>query len=151
VPCRSRWWCHISATELRNYVVTMKRFHWSIDIGSLPSPPYHCSCMSDQLLMWHNAAYSVYYTQREESSRLWNTRAYSRRSTILKLLKYKYYTVADMKVIARQALTTTVCDKLLNAKATRWEERKLSLPPVVTFPWLEEEIRKFRCIDYEND
>jgi len=27
-----------------------------------------------------------------------------------------------MKVIARQALTTTVCDKLLNANATRWEE-----------------------------
>ena len=27
-----------------------------------------------------------------------------------------------MKAIARQALTTTVCDKLLNANATRWEE-----------------------------
>jgi len=23
---------------------------------------YHCSCMSDQLLMWRNTAYSVYYT-----------------------------------------------------------------------------------------
>jgi len=23
---------------------------------------YHCSCMPDQLLMWRNAAYSVYYT-----------------------------------------------------------------------------------------
>ena len=32
--------------------------------GCLPSPPYHC--MSDQLLMWHNAAYSVYCTQRQE-------------------------------------------------------------------------------------
>jgi len=28
---------------------------------------------------------------------------------------------------------------------------KQSLPPFVTFPSLEEEIRKFRCIDYEND
>ena len=27
-----------------------------------------------------------------------------------------------MKDIARQVLTNTVCDKLLNAKATRWEE-----------------------------
>ena len=55
-----------------------------------------------------------------------------------------------MKVIARQVLTATVCDKLLNANANRWEEHKQSLPPFVTFPWLEE-IRKFRCIDYEND
>ena len=58
---------------------------------------------------------------------------------------------ADIKAIARQALTTTVCDKLLNAKATRWEEHKQSVPPFVTFPWLEEEIREFRCIDCEND
>jgi len=43
-----------------------------------------CSCMYDQLLMWHNAAYSVYYTQREGSARLWNARAYSR-STLLKV------------------------------------------------------------------
>jgi len=28
--------------------------------------------MSDQLLMWHNAAYSVYYTQRQVSASLWN-------------------------------------------------------------------------------
>jgi len=28
---------------------------------------------------------------------------------------------------------------------------KQSLPPFVTFHWLEEEIRKFRCIDHEND
>jgi len=40
--------------------------------------------MSDQLLMWHNGAYSVYYTQREVSARLWNARACSR-STILKV------------------------------------------------------------------
>ena len=58
---------------------------------------------------------------------------------------------ADIKVIIRQARTTTVCDKLLNANATRWEEHKQSLPPFVTVPWLEEEIHKFRCIDYEND
>ena len=56
-----------------------------------------------------------------------------------------------MKVIARQAFTTTVCDKLLNANANQWEEHKQSLPTFVTIPWLEEEIRKFRCIDYKND
>ena len=44
----------------------------------------------------------------------------------------------DIKVIARQALTTTVCNKLLNANATRWEEHKQSLPPFVNVPWLEE-------------
>ena len=36
---------------------------------------------------------------------------------------------ADIKVIARQALTTTVCDTLLNANFTRWEEHKQSVPP----------------------
>ena len=54
-------------------------------------------------------------------------------------------------MIARQALTTTVCDKLLNANATRWEEHKQSLPPFMTLPGLEEEMRKFRYIDYENE
>jgi len=52
--------------------------------------------MSDQLLMWHNATYSVYYTQRQVSARVWNARAYSR-STYIKSV-YKHYTVADMKV-----------------------------------------------------
>jgi len=47
--------------------------------------------------MWHNAAYSVYYTQREMSARLWNARAYSRSNTHIKSV-YKHYTVADMKV-----------------------------------------------------
>jgi len=28
----------------------------------LPWPPYHCRCMCARLLMWHNAAYSVYHT-----------------------------------------------------------------------------------------
>ena len=54
-------------------------------------------------------------------------------------------------VIARQALTTAVYDKLLNANATQWEEHKQSLPPFVTAPWREVEMRKFRCIDYEDD
>ena len=69
------------------YVETMKHFHWgwARDVGCLPSPPYHwhCSCMSDQLMMLHNARYShsVYYTQHEGSARLWNARAYSRKST----------------------------------------------------------------------
>jgi len=60
----------------------MKRFHWGRDIGCLPSPLYHCSCMSDQLPMWHNAAYSVYYAQRQVSASLWNARAFSRSSYI---------------------------------------------------------------------
>ena len=48
---------------------------------------------------------------------------------------YTNYTITDMniradiKVIARQALTTTVCDTLLNANFTRWEEHKQSVPP----------------------
>ena len=89
-------WCHTSMIELPNYVVTMKRFHWGTDIGCLPSQPNHCSCMSDQLVMWHNAAYSVYYTQPEVSARPGNARAYIRRSTLLSV--YKNYTVADMKL-----------------------------------------------------
>jgi len=52
--------------------------------------------MFDQLLMWHNAAYSVYYTQRQVSASLWNARAFSR-STCIKSV-YKHYTVTDMKV-----------------------------------------------------
>jgi len=63
----------------------MKRFRWGRDIGCLPSPPYHWSCMFDQLLMWHNAAYSVHYAQRQVSVSLWNARAYSRRSTYIKM------------------------------------------------------------------
>jgi len=35
-----------------------------------------------------------------------------------------------------------------NPSGERWH--KQSLPPFVTFPWLEEEMRKIRCIDYEN-
>ena len=62
----------------------MKRFHWGRDIGCVPSPPYHWSCMFDQLLMWHNAAYSVHYAQRQGSASLWNARAYSR-STYIKM------------------------------------------------------------------
>jgi len=43
---------------------------------------------------------------------------------------------ADIKVIARQALTTTVCDKvkLLNAKATRWEEAQAVAASLRHFP-----------------
>jgi len=57
---------------------------------------------------------------------------------------------ADIKVIARQALTITVCDKLLNVDANRWEEAQAVAASLRDFTWLEEEIRKFRCIDYEN-
>jgi len=53
-------------------------------------------------------------------------------------------------VIARQALTTTVCDKLLNANAKRWEEHNQSLAPFVTSPDLKK-YANIRCIDYEND
>jgi len=95
--CRSRQWCHINTIELPNYVVTMKPFHWGRDIGCFLSLPHHCSCMSDQLLMWHNAEYSVYYTQRQVSASLWNLRVYSRSSTYIKSV-YKHYTVTDMKV-----------------------------------------------------
>ena len=91
--CWSCQWCHISTTELPNYAVTMKCFHWGGDIGCLPSLPYHCSCMSDQLLLWHNAAYSVYYTQREISARLWNARAYTRRSILYILKAYTKITL----------------------------------------------------------
>jgi len=46
-------------------------------------------------------------------------------STYIKSV-YKHYTASDMKVterlIAWHALTNTVFDRLLNAKATRWEE-----------------------------
>jgi len=109
--CQSRQWCHITRIELPNYVVTITRFHWGRDIGCLPSPPYYWSCMPDQLLMWHNATYSVYHAQRQVSASLWNARAYGRRSTYIKSV-YKHYTVTDIKVteltkvIARQALTT---------------------------------------------
>ena len=58
------------------------RFHWGREFGCLPSPPYHWSCMFDQLLMWHNAAYSVHYAQRQVSASLWNTKAYSRSAYI---------------------------------------------------------------------
>jgi len=46
--------------------------------------------------MSHNAAYSVYYAQRQVSVSLWNARAYSR-STYIKSV-YKHYTVTDMNV-----------------------------------------------------
>jgi len=36
-------------------------------------------------------------------------------------------------------------------KPSRERWHKQSLPPFVTFPRLEEETRKIRCIDYEND
>ena len=39
-----------------------------------------------------------------------------------------------MKVIARQALTNTVCDKLLNAKATPWEEAQAVAASLRDFP-----------------
>ena len=74
----------------------MTRFHCGRNIGCLPSRPYHWSCMSDQLLMWHNAAYSVYYAQRQVSASLWNAKAFSR-STYIKSV-YKHYAVADMKL-----------------------------------------------------
>ena len=48
---------------------------------------------SDQLLMWRNAAYSVYYTQREVSARLWNAKAYSRSSTYCILKVYTNITL----------------------------------------------------------
>ena len=54
-------------------------------------------------------------------------------------------------MIARQALTNTVCDKLLNAEVTRWEEAQAVAASLREFHWLEEEMRKFRFIEYEND
>ena len=89
----------------------MERFQWGRDTGCLPSPespPYHCSWMSEQLLMRHNAAHSVYYAQRRVSASLWNARAYSRRSTYIKSV-YKHYTVSDMKV-------TEVTERQLHGK-----------------------------------
>jgi len=97
LTCRSRHWCHITRIELPNYIVTMKSFLWGRYIGYLPSPPYHWSCMSDELLMWYNAGYSVHYAQRQVSASLWNARAFSRRSTYIKSV-YKHYTVTDMEV-----------------------------------------------------
>jgi len=41
---------------------------------------------------------------------------------------------ADIKVIARQALTNTVYDKLLNAKATRWEQAQAVAVSLHDFP-----------------
>jgi len=82
--CRSRQWCRISKIELPNYVVTVKRFHWGTNIGCLPLLPCHRSYMSDQLLMWHNAAYLVYYAQRQVSASLWNATSYSGRSAYIK-------------------------------------------------------------------
>ena len=41
---------------------------------------------------------------------------------------------ADINIIARQALTNTVCDKLLKAKATRWEEAKAVAASLLEFP-----------------
>jgi len=47
--------------------------------------------------MWYNAAYSLYYAQRQVSASLWNARAYSKRSTYIKSV-HKHYTVTDMEV-----------------------------------------------------
>ena len=56
---------------------------------------------------------------------------------------------ADIKAIARQALTTTVCDKLLNAKTTRWEEHKQLVPPFVTCACPEKQsVPWIHCIKY---
>jgi len=115
--CRSRQWCHITRIELPNYVVTMQRFHWGRDIDCLLSPPYHSSCMSDQLLMWHNAAYSVHYAQRQASASLWNARAYSRRSTYIKM-----YT----------NITLLLTWRLLSWHEWRWLHGKRSPPQFVT-------------------
>jgi len=41
---------------------------------------------------------------------------------------------AGIKVIARQALTNTVCDKLLNAKDTRWEQAQAVAASLRDFP-----------------
>jgi len=121
----------------------MKRFHRGRDIGCLPLPPYHWSCMSDQLLMWHNVAYSIYYAQHQVSAICGMREHIVAGVNILKvcanitlLLTWRR---ADIKVIARQALSTTVCDKLLNAKATLWEEHKQSrcLPS-----WLSPDLKK---------
>jgi len=50
-----------------------------------PFAAYHHSSMCDQLLMWHTTLHiRVYYTQRKVSARLWNARAYGRRSEYIK-------------------------------------------------------------------
>ena len=58
-----------------------------------------------------------------------------------------------MKVIARQALTTTVCDKLLNANATRWEEAQAVVASLRDCPlaWRRNAQIQMYSIDYEND
>jgi len=55
--------------------------------------------MSDQLLKWHNAAYSVYYNLYTTSSKCQSmeSESISRGSIYIKIV-YKHYTVADMKV-----------------------------------------------------
>jgi len=112
--CRSRQWCRISTIELHNYLVTMKRFHWRRYIGFLPSPPYVCSCMPDQLLKRRNAAYSVrYITQREVSAKLWNVRTYS----------WSVYTGGNIQIarrlVALSVLSSSLGKEFRNAKANR--------------------------------
>jgi len=92
-----------------------------------PFATYHHSSMSNQLLMWLITLHiRVYYTQCKVSARVWNARGYGWRSEYIKSVYQHYYSVADMKVTeltqrhGKSSLTNTVYDKLLNAKATRW-------------------------------
>ena len=135
----------------------MKRFHWGRDIDCLPSPPYHWSCMSDELLMWHNGAYSVYYAQRQVSASLWNARRAFCRSTCIKSV-YKHYTVTGLKVTEltfKGNYTTSAHHHSL------WETAQCECHPVRRAQAVAASLRdcpltwrrntQFRSIDYEND
>jgi len=78
-------WCCSSRTSRSWWITHLTQHHRRGCNNCLPSPPYHWSCMFDQLLMWHNAAYSVHYAQRQVNASLWNARAYSRRSSYIKM------------------------------------------------------------------
>jgi len=53
--------------------------------------------MSDQLLMWHNAAYSVYFTQRQVPVSGMREHIVEGVHILIKSV-YKHYTDTDMKV-----------------------------------------------------
>ena len=53
--------------------------------------------------------------------------------------------IADIKAVARQALTNTVYDKLLNAKATQWKEAQTVAASLRDFPltWRNTQIQMY--------
>ena len=139
------------------YVVTMIRFHEAETlVASLRRLISVAACMSDWLLMWPKAAYSVYYTQREVSARLWNSRAYSTGSTLLKVyINITLELRCRLQSWHKGNCTATAHQQFVvncSMRTPLGERRhKLWLHPFVTFSRIEKEIRKFICIDYEND